>query len=81
MTKTIAEQLAEALILRGWTEGPKQSRYRTFTHPEKNDRMLVGEAGGLRYGKNHGNSISLTGKKFYKELLGTANLPKVELKL
>lgn len=81
MNKTLSDQLVEALVLRGWTEGPKQSRHRTFTHPEKKERMLVGEAGGLRYGSNHENSISLTGKRFYKELLDTANLPSVDLKL
>ncbi len=79
MTETLSDQLAEALIARGWAEQPR-GKYRKFTKRGEHN-LYVGDAGALRYGQNASTSRSMTGGKFYKELLGTANLPSVDLKL
>lgn len=79
--RTLEEQLAEALILAGWIEGQKYSHYRSFIRPGSAKKMFVGKAGALRTGASPSSSRSLTDTRIYKELLGIANLPNVDLKV
>ena len=65
-----SEQILNALINSNWKEEKSNSRkYRKFSKSDLNVFLFVGKNGSLRSGRNSSNSRSLTGTKFYNNLL------------
>jgi hypothetical protein len=75
MSATIRERLKAALEAKGWTQGPSQGGYWTLTHPERNFKWFLGQAGALRKGRSPSASRSATDSPYYKALLATEPQP------
>lgn len=65
---TIRDQLARALLARGYVEVPRSSRYAVFQHPTVTPRTVyLGSRGSLRVGQTY--RVSRPWEWFKKQLL------------
>ena len=71
MAKTKRDTIIEALLAQGFTEIQSRSKYRTFQYPDssRDDKVFVGKAGAVRFGRVASKSVSLSHTAWVNENL------------